>query len=262
MASLKPLDTFLLLGVALPIVAAIVVVAGRRGAFRRDPFPDGRRRAGALVALGVTLAATTILPAFSLGRPIDPERLSLPSILALQQLLLLFLMSWWLLSGRPPLGEFLAVSTPEPLRQVRLGLAVGLAGWGLTVAAGLTVLGALRFAGIDEVRPIPPLVRWLASQPFGSRVVLVVAAMTVEEVFFRSFLQRRFGAVPASILFLVSHGGYGDPLFFVGLLAITVVLAVTFEKTGSVVASIVAHGVYDGVQLLLILPSVVRLIPG
>lgn len=259
---MKPVDLLLLLGVGLPIVAAIVVVAGRRGAFRRDSFPDERRRAGALVALGVTLAATTILPAFSLGRPIDPARLSLLSILALQQLLSLFLLSWWLLSGRPPLGEFLALATPDPGREVRTGLVVGAAGWGLTVAAGLVVLGALRFAGMDEVRPIPPLVRWLASQPLASRMVLVAAAMTVEEVFFRSFLQRRFGAVPASILFLVSHGGYGDPLYFVGLLAITTVLAVTFERTGSVVAPMVAHGVFDGVQLLLILPSAVRAIPG
>jgi membrane protease YdiL (CAAX protease family) len=68
--------------------------------------------------------------------------------------------------------------------------------------------------------------------------------------------------VPASILFLVSHGGYGDPLFFFGLLAITAVLSATFEKTGSVVASMVAHGVFDAVQLLLVLPSVLRLIPG
>jgi membrane protease YdiL (CAAX protease family) len=258
----KPLDTFLLLGVALPIVVAIVVVAARKGCFARDAFPGGRRRTAALVALGVVLVATTILPAFSLGRPIDPERLSLGSILALQQLLAVFLLAWWLLSGRPPLREFLALATPDPGRQARLGVVVGLAGWGLTVAAGLVVLGLLRFAGLEEIRPIPPLVRWLASQPLASRLVLVAAAMTVEEVFFRSFLQRRIGAVPASILFLVSHGGYGDPLFFVGLLAITTVLAVTFEKTGSVVAPMVAHGVFDAVQLLLILPSAVRLIPG
>ena len=259
---MRAFDLFLLLGVALPIVAAIVVVAARKGAFRRDPFPTERRRVSALVALGVTLAATTILPAFSLGRPIDPALLSLPSILALQQLLAFFLLAWWLLSGRPPLAEFLCLATPDPARQARAGVVIGLAGWGMTVAAGLVVLGVLRFAGLDEVRPIPPLVRWLASQPLASRLVLVAAAMTVEEVFFRSFLQRRIGAVPASILFLVSHGGYGDPLFFVGLLAITTVLATTFEKTGSVVAPMVAHGVFDAVQLLLILPSAVRLIPG
>jgi membrane protease YdiL (CAAX protease family) len=258
----KAVDLFLLLGIALPMVASIVVVAARRGCFERDHFPDERRRAGALVAFGVTLAATTILPAFQLGRPIDPRRLSLPSILALQQLLALFLLVWWLLSGRPPLRKFLALETSDPVGQAKLGVGVGLAGWGLTVAAGLIVLGVLRFAGLEEVRPIPPLVRWLASQPFGSRLVLVAAAMTVEEAFFRSFLQRRLGAVPASILFLVSHGGYGDPLFFVGLLAITATLAVTFEKTGSVVAPMVAHGVFNGVQLLLILPSAVRLIPG
>lgn len=259
---MRAVDLFLLLGVGLPIVAAIVVVAARKGCFRRDPFPDERRRAWALVALGVTIAATTLLPAFSLGRPIDPSRLSLGSILALQQLFSLFLLAWWVLSGRPPLRDFLALRTSDAARQVRLGLWVGLAGWGLTVVSGLVVLGLLRFAGMDEVRPIPPLVRWLASQPFGSRLFLVAAAMTVEEAFFRAFLQRRIGAVPASILFLVSHGGYGDPLFFVGLLAITAVLAVTFEKTGSIVAPMVAHGVFNGVQLLVLLPSAVRLIPG
>ena len=259
---MRPFDLFLLIGVGLPVVAAIVVVAARRGSFRRDAFPSERRRAGALVALGVTLAATTILPAFSLGRPIDPARLSLPSILALQQLLAAFLVGWWLLAGRPPLPDFLALRAADPARELRVGAVVGLAGWGATIAASLVVLGVLRFAGLDEVRPIPPLVRWLASQPFGSRLVLVAAAMTVEEVFFRSFLQRRFGAVAASILFVVSHGGYGDPLYFVGLLAITTVLAVTFEKTGSVLAPMVAHGVYNGIQLLLILPSAVRLIPG
>ena len=260
---MKSVDLFLLLGVALPIVAAIVVVAARRGAFRRDTFPDPRRRAGALVALGVTLAATTILPAFSLGRPIDPARLSLLSILALQQLLALLPALLVAAGGATSAPGFPRAVDAGPLaRQARIGLVVGFAGWGLTVAAGLVVLGVLRFAGVDEVRPIPPLVRWLASQPFGSRLVLVAAAMTVEEVFFRSFLQRRLGAVPASILFLVSHGGYGDPLFFVGLLAITVVLSETFERTGSVVAPMVAHGVFDAVQLLVILPSAVRLIPG
>ncbi|HMM34259.1 MAG TPA: hypothetical protein PKA62_05930, partial [Thermoanaerobaculia bacterium] len=127
---MKPIDLFLLLGVGLPVVAAIVVVAARRGAFRRDAFPHERRRAGALVALGVTLAATTILPAFSLGRPIDPALLSLPSILALQQLLLFFLLGWWLLAGRPDVSEFLALTAPDPRREVRTGLVVGLAGWG------------------------------------------------------------------------------------------------------------------------------------
>ena len=259
---MKPIDLFLLLGVGLPVVAAIVVVAARRGAFRRDAFPHERRPGGAVVALGVTAAATTILPAFSLGRPIDPALLSLPSILALQQLLLFFLLGWWLLAGRPDVSEFLALTAPDPRREVRTGLLRRLPGWGLAGAAGLVVLGVLRFAGVDEVRPIPPLVRWLASQPLASRLVLIAAAMTVEEVFFRSFLQRRLGAVPASILFLVSHGGYGDPLYFIGLLAITTILAVTFEKTGSVLAPMVAHGTFDAVQLLLVLPSAVRAIPG
>ena len=76
----------------------------------------------------------------------------------------------------------------------------------------------------DPHRTVPPLVGWLVSRPAVQRGLLVLLAMTLEEFHFRAFLQRRFGAVPASILFLLAHAGYGEPFFFVGLLAITQLL--------------------------------------
>ena len=87
-------------------------------------------------------------------------------------------------------------------------------------------------------------------------------AMTLEEFHFRAFLQRRFGAVPASILFLLAHAGYGEPFFFVGLLAITSVLAIAFHRTGSVVAPMLAHGTFDAVQLFIFLPAALKFLQG
>jgi membrane protease YdiL (CAAX protease family) len=86
--------------------------------------------------------------------------------------------------------------------------------------------------------------------------------MTVEEFHFRAFLQRRVGAVAASALFLLAHGGYGEPFLVVGLLAITVVLAVSFRKTGSAWAPIFAHGTFDAIQLFILLPAALKLLPG
>src|SRR5207302_4570798 len=90
-------------------------------------------------------------------------------------------------------------------------------------------------------RQVPSLVRWIVALPAWKRLLIVLSAMTVEEFQFRAFLQRRLGAVPASILFLLAHGGYGEPYFFVGLIAITAVLAAAFQKTGSTLAPMLAH---------------------
>ena len=102
--------------------------------------------------------------------------------------------------------------------------------------------------------------RWLVMLPVGKRLLIVLSAMTIEEFQFRAFLQRRLGAVPASVLFLLSHGGYGEPYFFVGLVAITTVLAIAFEKTKSIYAPMLAHGTFDAVQLFVFLPLVLKLV--
>jgi membrane protease YdiL (CAAX protease family) len=86
--------------------------------------------------------------------------------------------------------------------------------------------------------------------------------MTLEEFYFRGFLQRRFGPVPASILFLLAHAGYGEPLFFAGLLAITIVLAAAFHRTRSTVAPILAHGTFDAIQLFIFLPLAIKVLSG
>ncbi len=256
------LDRSLLFGAGLPLVFAIVFVADRRGAFRGDLFSSPWRKRLALLALALVLVATTLLPAAAGGRAPDISSLRFSQVFAVQALLAFFLLAWWLLSGRPSPASFLGLDSKRPGTEAGAGVALGFIGWTLTIVVGIGA--ALLFHAFDYEphHAVPPLVNWLASRPAAQRGLLVLMAMTLEEFYFRSFLQRRMGAVPASIFFLLAHAGYGEPFFFVGLIAITTVLAVAFAKTGNAVASILAHGTFDAIQLFIFLPAALKLLAG
>jgi membrane protease YdiL (CAAX protease family) len=256
------LDKALLFGAGLPLVFAIVFVADRKGAFRRDAFAAPWRKRVALLLLALVLVATTLLPAASPGHAPDVSRLRFSQVFAVQGLLAGFLLGWWLLSGRPPLASFLGLDTKRPLAEAGAGVALGLVGWTLTLIVGVAAALLLSAFDYDPHRTVPPLVAWLVARPAAQRGLLVLMAMTLEEFHFRAFLQRRLGAVPASIFFVLAHAGYGEPFLFVGLLAITVVLAVAFAKTGNAVASILAHGTFDAIQLFIFLPAALKLLAG
>ncbi len=255
-------DRNLLFGAGLPLLLGIVLVADRRGAFRRDAFPSPWRRRAALVLLLVLLVATTLLPAASAGQTPDVSTLRITQVFFVQGLLAAFLAAWWLLAGRPPLRRFLGLDSGRPAPEAAAGVALGLIGWTLTIVVSLVAAVILGLLDVQQTRAIPPLVGWLAERPAVERLGIVVSAMTLEEFYFRAFLQRRLGAVPASILFLLAHGGYGEPFFFVGLLAITSVLAIAFARTGNAVACIAAHGTFDAVQLFIFLPAALRFLKG
>lgn len=259
---MTPFARNLLFGAGLPLLLGIVWVADRKGAFRRDAFPSPGRKRAALALLFVLLAATTLAPAAAGGRPPDVSTLRITQVFLVQGILAAFLVLWWLLAGRPPLRSFLALESSRPAAEAAAGVALGLIGWTLTIVVAGVVAVFLSVLDVGEPRAIPPLVGWLAGRPAIERALIVVSAMTVEEFHFRAFLQRRLGAVPASILFLLAHAGYGEPFFFVGLLAITAVLAIAFRRTGSVVAPMLAHGTFDAVQLFIFLPAALRFLKG
>ena len=255
-------DRNLLFGAGLPLLLGIVLLADRKGAFKGDAFSSPGRKRLALAWLYVFLVATTLLPAAAAGRPPDVSTLKISQVFLVQGLLAAFLAGWWLLSGRPPLKRFLGLDSARPAAEAAAGVALGLIGWTLTLVVSLMAAVALGLLDFESPRAIPPLVGWLAGRPGIERLLIVLTAMTLEEFHFRSFLQRRLGAVPASILFLLAHAGYGEPFFFVGLLAITGVHAVAFARTGNAVASIAAHGTFDAVQLFIFLPAALKFLKG
>ncbi len=259
---MRPLDAALLFGAGLPILVAILAVADARGLFARDRVPSRTRKAAAMALLFLVLVVTVILPAGGAGASIDTSRLSFAGVFLVQGVLALFLALWWLLSGRPPLSEFLALKSPRPGLEAGAGLGLGLIGWVLTLVVGLAFALVSTLLDLPGPRAVPPLVGWIASLGFGKKLLVVACAMTIEEFHVRAFLQRRLGIVPASILFVLAHGGYGEPFFFVGLLAITAILAAAFRKTGSVWAPMFAHGAFDAVQLFIFLPLALKLLSG
>src|SRR5262249_41211127 len=68
------------------------------------------------------------------------------------------------------------------------------------------------------------------------------------------FLQPRVGAVAATLMFTAAHGAYGQPLMLVGILVISTVLSITFARSRSVLPCIAAHGVFDAIQMFVVIP--------
>jgi membrane protease YdiL (CAAX protease family) len=105
------------------------------------------------------------------------------------------------------------------------------------------------------------MIVWLVSRPLWFRIAIVVSAMVVEELFFRSFLQPRVGPVAATLMFTAAHGVYGQPLMLVGILVISTVLSLTFARYRNVLPCIVAHGVFDSIQMFVVIPLLIKQIP-
>jgi membrane protease YdiL (CAAX protease family) len=250
----------LLLGAGLPLLVAIVLVADRKGLFRLDGFPTALRRRMALALLVVQLALTVLAPAIAGSRPLDPAKVRFPQLFISQGMLALFLVLWWLLSDRPAWTAFLRLRSESFLAEAGTGVCLGVIGWGLTLVVGGFAAIAVRATGLPGPESVPPLVVWVAGLSVPQKLLVIASAMTLEEFFFRAFLQGRLGAVGASILFLLAHAGYGEPFFFVGLVAITAVLAAAFRRSGSTVAPIAAHGTFNAIQLFVVLPAVLKLL--
>jgi membrane protease YdiL (CAAX protease family) len=138
---------------------------------------------------------------------------------------------------------------------------IGAAGWLLTILAAVAGIGIWwlirRSApGTEENPAVSPTILWIVSQPVWVKIAIVVSAMVVEELFFRSFLQTRVGPLAATLMFTAAHGAYGQPLVLIGILVISAVLSVTFALYGNVLPCIVAHGVFDSIQMFVLIPLV------
>src|SRR5205085_8094515 len=184
-------------------------------------------------------------------------------LFALHWILILFLFVWWLLSGRPTLTEYLNIRRERVGEAVMTGLAVGFGGWIFTLAVALIIGLILSAAGVIPKNPQPsPMIGYMAALPLWKKATIVASAMTVEEAFFRGWLQKRIGLVASTILFAVAHTGLGQPLLLIGVFVISLVIGFTFYRTKNLIPCIVAHGVFDAIQLFVILPVVFKMIGG
>ena len=134
-------------------------------------------------------------------------------------------------------------------------------GWIFTISIAVIIGLLLVASGVMPKNPTPsPMIGWMAALPLWKKCVIVLSAMTIEEAFFRGWLQKRVGLIASTILFAVAHSGFGQPLLLIGVALISLVIGITFYRTKNLLPGIIAHGVFDGIQLFVVIPILFRLI--
>jgi membrane protease YdiL (CAAX protease family) len=250
-----------MVGIAV-VYLAMIVMNERAGLFRCDAFPAPWMKAAAYAWLGLFMLFLAFLViAASMQQPTAQQIAATPfyQFFALHALLIVFLIGWWLLTGRPPLGAFLNIRGERPGEAVLTGFAVGVGGWIVTILTALLVAALLNAAGLIPKNLKPsPMIGYLAALPLWKKILIVLSAMTVEEAFFRGWLQKRVGLILSTTLFALAHVTLGQPLLLIGVTVISLIIGLTFYRTRNLVPGIVAHGVFDAIQLFVIIPVAFR----
>lgn len=246
---------------ALLTVACMALLAFTgRLRFLGEEFPDRTRAGIATILLIAILAVCVFYPAVASdnAQHIDPNTVDLPDLFLGHVLLGIFLMAWWLLRKPQSLPRFLHLDA-WVARDLGYGIWLGAMGWVVTIlvtAAVATLVTQLQVP--DEVPQVPEFMIWIATLPVWKKLIIILVAMTVEEGFFRAFLQSRIGWIPSSLLFALGHASYGLPLMVVSVLVISLVMGWSFRRNGRLLPCIMAHGTFDAIQLLLIMPFAVQ----
>jgi membrane protease YdiL (CAAX protease family) len=241
----------------------IVFLNERRGLLSCDRFPSAAAKWFAYVWLGGFLIVLALLVTASAQSPATSKQLAdapFYSLFLLHVILVAFLIGWWVATGFPKMREFLNIRHEKPLEVAAIGVSVGVGGWILTLlTAGLIAL-ILQATGILDKAPQPPeMIGFMAGLAWWKKMLIVLSAMTVEEAFFRSFLQKRIGLIASTILFALAHFTYGNPLLLIGVTVISLIIGVTFYRTKNVIPGVIAHGLFDAIQLFVIVPMAYKM---
>lgn len=251
---------------ALAASLAIDWAAARAGllppGFRPEHPAGAARRALATGLLCLVLWLAVFAPMTAAGQaPPDPlEQGPVWGLFALHGLFALFLLVWLVLGhdARHWTRE-LGLRTARPGVEAGLGLAAGLGAW-LAVIATLVAVGLTLVAlGEEDLLPSgpPAIVPWIASLPVALRLAVSVSAGVFEELFFRGYLQPRGGVAASTALFVLAHSSYQQPLMLLGVSLLSLIFAGLVWWRRNVLAAIVAHAVFDAVQLLVVVPRAV-----
>jgi membrane protease YdiL (CAAX protease family) len=246
------------------VYVAMIYMNERYDLFSVDGFPSPIIRLVAYLWLGALLFTLGFLiVGSSLHPPSAKDLAGIPfySLFTLHALLIVFLLGWWLLARRPPVGAFLNIPSARLGEAVMTGFAVGVGGWVLTLGLAIVIALILRAAGVIPKNPPqpPPMIAWMAALPLWKKGLIVFSAMTVEEAFFRGWLQKRIGLIASTLLFSLAHSGLGEPLLLIGVAIISLVIGFTFYRTKNLIPGMMAHGIFDSVQIFVLIPIVFKL---
>jgi len=254
-----------------PFVLALLAVGyfdfrARRLGLRPPGFVQPARRVLGLGALILALAVSSFASLASAGgAPAEVDYSSIPpwQLFALHVVLLGAALAWFA-AGYAGSGASFAdqvgLSARRPARELLVGALLGIGAWVVVIAAAWIAALVVAALGGEKLLPERPpgAVAWIAGQSVVLRAGLAFSAGTVEEIFFRGVLQPRTGIVFSTLLFSLAHLSYGEPFLLVGVTVLSLIYGLLVRWRQSVWAAIAAHTVFDLVQLLIVVPAVLR----
>ncbi|MEO8275092.1 MAG: type II CAAX endopeptidase family protein [Thermoanaerobaculia bacterium] len=255
--------------------------------------PTRRFAAMSLVAFCFYVGIFAALATIGRQAEVDLTQLRTWQLFTLHGLFVLTILGWWATGfalatrPRPPLpasgleGELSAATEPPPRppgklrsfaeqlgfrtphlgREIGVGLIAGVGAW-LAVLCGVLVFALiLQAVSGEELLPQTPpaVIPWLAAQPILLRLAIAASAGLVEETFFRGLLQPRIGIALSTLFFALAHLSYGQPILLVGVTLLSLLYGGLTRWRQNIWPAVVAHFLFDGVQLLVVIPSVLDL---
>lgn len=137
-----------------------------------------------------------------------------------------------------------------PWRWVALGAGAGVLGWAINRGV---ILGYVAITG-DTGNPQQGLADAAAGSVIGLLGLLAVGAVVIpvaEELLFRGVLYgglRRYGVARATIVSAAVFGlAHGPTVVALGAFVLGVIMALVYERTGSLWPAVVAHGVNNAI---------------
>jgi len=260
-----------------PLVLALVsATAVDQLTFARGLQPPGfrepwRRLMASMVIAGVLYVGVFFaLGSVGLAPGPMPRQVPWPQLFSLHVLFVGGLLAWLLIGFAgyvPPERSFagvlarqLGLQAPRPLFEAALGLGIGLLAWPILIICLLVVVALVIAFGGQQLLPQQPpaLVVWVAGLPVGVKVAVALSAGVVEELFFRGLLQPRVGIAVSTLLFVLAHLSYDQPFMLVGITVLSLFFAGLVWWRQNVWPAIVAHFLFDAVQLLILIPWALR----
>lgn len=250
--------------ITIVLTGVFVTLNERFGLLTQDRFPNDAAKWGSYFWLGllILVMSSLVVESSQSSGAMDMSQVDFWQLFVLHILLITFLVVWWVLAGRVPLSRFFNLQTDKLGEQLVIGGIVGVGGWALTILIALTIALILTAFGLmpDDLQP-SPMIPWMAGLVWWKKALIVFSAMTVEELFFRGWLQARVGLLASTIVFAISHAGYGQPFMLIGVTIVSLVIGLTFYYTRRLLPCIIAHGVFDAIQIFIIIPLALNLMP-
>jgi membrane protease YdiL (CAAX protease family) len=247
----------------------MVAFSGYQASNHSNAFRNGV----AITALAGVLWIGVFFPLTQLGveQQTDFSQVGTFDLFFLHGLLALCLVAWYVcgFAGVPlSVSDRVAASPSSQFglgarhleREAGIGVLVGIGAWAFVVGL-LICLGVLLWmiGGSEALPDSPPeLMVWIAGLPIAVRIALSLSAGFFEELFFRGFLQPRIGITFSTILFVVAHVSYAQPLMLVGVTLLSLVFGYLVKWRQSIWSAVAAHAIFDGIQLIIVIPTALR----